>query len=212
MWSTYVPVPNKGDSPVTFSSMLLLAAAPCVAFSATPPPGPVSWVLDWFRNSDLVAAKHAEHIASESPVHMLQGTAFAAASEAQKLAFARGQAGAAVAQLVRWEQEYLGEWKAAKIIEAAGAHDAAEARQALTRLVDHPKNQDGSEESVVVLFSFSDCPWCVAAKALLEEAHISTTVYELDDMGREGKILRAALARATGKSHPFGFGICHIPI
>ena len=50
-----------------------------------------------------------------------------------------------------------------------------------------------------------------AAKALLEEAHISTTVYELDDMGREGKILRAALARATGKSHPFGFGICHIP-
>jgi len=56
----------------------------------------------------------------------------------------------------------------------------------------------------VVVFSFSDCPWCVAAKATLEGCALTGTaepaVYEIDEMGREGKVLRAALAEATGRT------------
>ena len=97
-----------------------------------------------------------------------------------------------------------------------------------------------------MVFSFSDCPWCVAAKATLggcegkgaagacpsppvsftaplphrcapiptgitarryssqstDTIHTGTdlAVYEIDEMGREGKVIRAALAETTGRT------------
>ena len=53
-----------------------------------------------------------------------------------------------------------------------------------------------------MLFSFVDCPWCVAARSLLDERQLSerTRVVELEDLGRRGKALRAALALATGRT------------
>lgn len=75
----------------------------------------------------------------------------------------------------------------------------------------------------VVVFSFSDCPWCVAAKALLaeyglqkvlrqetagtdtnavgdENGQVQLALHEIDKMGKRGKRIRAALATVTGRT------------
>ena len=56
-----------------------------------------------------------------------------------------------------------------------------------------------------MLFSFRDCPWCLLAKERL--AGLATVlpaaearVVELEERGREGKELRAAVALATGRT------------
>merc|ERR1712066_711306 len=54
------------------------------------------------------------------------------------------------------------------------------------------------------MFSFVDCPWCLAAKRLLQEDlaldNHELLVLELEDLGRRGKHLRAALALTTGRT------------
>lgn len=48
------------------------------------------------------------------------------------------------------------------------------------------------------MFSFSTCPFCVRAKALLDELGAEYEVLELNQMGPEGMQLRAELAEARG--------------
>lgn len=61
----------------------------------------------------------------------------------------------------------------------------------------------------VTLFSFVDCPWCLLAKQLLQEEEYQSLlldnndtlqIIELEDLGREGKFLRASIALATGRT------------
>eukprot|EP00747_Dinoflagellata_sp_TGD_P163486 gnl/TRDRNA2_/TRDRNA2_182190_c0_seq1.p1 gnl/TRDRNA2_/TRDRNA2_182190_c0~~gnl/TRDRNA2_/TRDRNA2_182190_c0_seq1.p1 ORF type:complete len:352 (+),score=33.49 gnl/TRDRNA2_/TRDRNA2_182190_c0_seq1:70-1125(+) len=151
--------------------------------------------LEWFKTSPIVAKLHAQHVASDSVFHMMKATPLVGASDDMKLDFANGPAGKAVADFMRAEQRYLGEWKAERIVEAAGPGFDAEAMRAkLVQLVSsHP----------VVIFSFTDCPWCLQAKQVLGEMNLSpgsVHVVELEDLGREGKALRAALALATGRT------------
>ena len=51
----------------------------------------------------------------------------------------------------------------------------------------------------VVVFSFTDCPWCVAAKKLLAE-YDSVRDIDLEPLGPRGKTLRAAIALETGRT------------
>jgi len=137
-----------------------------------------------------------EHIESEQVVHMMKGTAFASAPDELKLKFVGEAVGRFVADLMQMEQQLLGDWKVQKIVEAAGPDfDAATARRELMEL---------ASERPVVLFSFVDCPWCLAAKQLLlEELHLDESrlrIHELEDLGRQGKRLRGALALATGRT------------
>jgi hypothetical protein len=47
----------------------------------------------------------------------------------------------------------------------------------------------------VVVFSWSGCPFCKKAKALLSDLGVQYTAVELDTLGSEGKALRAELAK-----------------
>ena len=160
----------------------------------TPPPWLKSKLLTFFQTSDAVAAKHAEHIASDTVQHFMKGTPFASAPDALKLDFVNGAAGQVVAAWMKWEQESLADWKIEKVVEAAGPDFDAAAAEAELRAL--------ASSADVVLFSFVDCPWCVAARSLLDERRLTerTRVVELEDLGRRGKALRAALALATGRT------------
>ena len=157
--------------------------------------------FDWFKTSENIAAMHQKHIESETVVHMMKGTPFATAPDTAKLDFARSTVGAAVVSFMQLEQQYIGDWKVQRIVEAAGADfDAAGARLALS---------DHIASAPVVIFSFVDCPWCLLAKeALLDELSLAQgetsgdllRVIELEDLGRMGKSLRAAIALATGRT------------
>ena len=101
----------------------------------TPPPWLKSKLLTFFQTSDAVAAKHAEHIASDTVQHFMKGTPFASAPDALKLDFVNGAAGQAVAAWMKWEQESLADWKIEKVVEAAGPDfDAAAAEAELRAL------------------------------------------------------------------------------
>jgi glutaredoxin 3 len=50
------------------------------------------------------------------------------------------------------------------------------------------------------MFSFSGCPFCKSAKKLLDAEGAKYTAVELDQMGLEGKALRAELGRRTGRT------------
>ena len=96
-----------------------------------------------------------------------------------------------VARIVKEEGEYLADWKVAKIVEAAGpAFDAEKAREDLRK---------EAMKADVVVFSFTDCPWCVAAKKLLAE-YDSVRDVDLEPLGPRGKTLRAAIALETGRT------------
>jgi glutaredoxin len=57
-------------------------------------------------------------------------------------------------------------------------------------------------QATIVLYSFEDCPWCLAAKQLLEEHHGDTTllVVELKSLNQLGKAMRAEPALWTGRT------------
>ena len=176
----------------------LIAVALC---ACAPPAGSalVPQLLEWFKNSAFVARKHAAHRESDTVVHMFKGSAFAAAStDAQKLQFASSWAGQGVAELMRQEQALLGDWKVAQILDAAGLD--ADALHAARADLDELRRS-----APVVVFSFEDCPWCVAARSLLVgtlglRTPDVVSVVELEPLGRRGKALRAALALATGRT------------
>ena len=148
-------------------------------------------LLDWFRESDLVEKEHAKHVASPTVSHLLKGTPLVKAADDNKLVFASSYLGRLVARVVKEEGEYLSEWKVAKIVEAAGpAFDEAAAREDL---------RAEAMKAEVVVFSFTDCPWCVAAKRLLA-AYDSVLDIDLEPLGPRGKTLRAAIALETGRT------------
>ena len=160
---------------------------------------PAKLFFNWFKSSEAVAAIHRKHVQGDTVQHMLKSTPFAAAPDELKLQFARGPAGAAVSEFMRLEQQYIGDWKLERIVEAAGTDfDPIAARDLLVA---------EATTAPVVMFSFVDCPWCLLAKGALR-AQISIAgapedalrVVELEELGREGKRLRAALAIATGRT------------
>jgi glutaredoxin 3 len=55
------------------------------------------------------------------------------------------------------------------------------------------------KEDAVVVFSWTTCPFCVKAKALLTETGAKFTAIELDKMP-EGKALRVELAKLTNRT------------
>ena len=71
-----------------------------------------------FANSDAVRRKHAAHVEGDTAVHLMQGTPFARATDAQKLRLVDSPAGGAVAALMELERKRLGDWKLSKIVEA----------------------------------------------------------------------------------------------
>ena len=174
------------------------ASAGALVLLCAPAGALVPQLLDWFKNSEFVARKHAEHRQSESVVHMMKGTVLAAAPDDKKLEFADSWAGRGVAEFMRQEQVLLGDWKVSQILDAAGLDaDALDAARA--------DLDDLRRSAPVVVFSFEDCPWCVAARTLLTVTLGLPTpdvvnVIELEPLGRRGKALRAALALATGRT------------
>ena len=154
-------------------------------------------VLDWMKNSKLIDEKHAEHRASQSVTHLFKGTPLVDLPPEWKLKFVSSWAGRLVESVMKEEQSYLGDWKIDKIMDAAGPYNS--------RIVSERISEEISSHPVVV-YSFVDCPWCVAAKELLlrtqpykKYAHL-TKVVELEDLGVEGKYVRAELAKLTGRT------------
>ena len=156
----------------------------------------------WFASSEGMAKLHQEHVDSPIVRHMIKGSVLASAPDDAKLDFARSSAGAAVADFMRLEQQHIGQWKIERIVEAAGpSFDAPSARAQLM--------SEGISSKVVV-YSFVDCPWCLLAKErLMAVAQADSvpwlttddvSVIELEDLGQDGKSLRAALALTTGRT------------
>lgn len=157
--------------------------------------------FDWFTKSAGVNDLHREHVKSDTVQHMMKSVPWlAGAPDENKLQFARGSAGEAVSEFMRLEQRYIGDWKVERIVEAAGPEfDASSMRKSLL---------DTVSSSPVVVFSFVDCPWCLLAKERLRamEGNAqflpkgSVRVVELEELGREGKAIRAAIALATRRT------------
>ena len=207
---------------------ILLVEGSCFSL---PPKKPISledavWsqVLNWFKNSEMAASKHAEHVAGDGVQHMMKGTLFAKAPDSLKLKFVNDGAGRLMSEFMRREQAELGEWKVEKIVEAAGP--SFDRRAGLQEL------RETARSAPVVVLSFVDCewrrrveptarqstrlthlsvltwlcagPWCLAAKTLLlDELALppeAVRVVELEELGRQGKALRAAAALATGRT------------
>ena len=85
----------------------------------------------------------------------------------------------------------LANGKAALAKLQAGDYDADATRKAVdTYIAGNP----------VFMFSFSSCPFCKKAKKILDDAGAKYTAIELDQMGAEGKALRAELAERTGRT------------
>ena len=138
-------------------------------------------VLDWFKNSEMAAKRHQEHVNGDGVTHMMKGTPFVNAPDALKLRFVNDGAGRLVSEFMRREQRELGQWKVEKIIEAAGPEfDRRAAMKELKEL---------ARSAPVVVLSFVDCPWCLAAKTLLlDELELppdSVRVVELEVAGRK---------------------------
>ncbi len=76
----------------------------------------------------------------------------------------------------------------------------------------------GATRLQVVVFSWTACPFCKKAKALLRDLGADFTAVELDQMGSEGSALRCELARVraecTGlqsQRQPDGEGVKRLP-
>eukprot|EP00899_Mesostigma_viride_P008561 jgi/Mesvir1/17706/Mv18988-RA.1 len=77
----------------------------------------------------------------------------------------------------------------------AGAQAGGYDKQNVQTLID--KHIQGSP---VMVFSWSRCPFCIKAKNILNELGAKYTALELDEMGEEGKAIRAQLAVMTGRT------------
>jgi len=156
-------------------------------------------LLNWFKNSDVVAELHAKHVASPEARHMMKDTPLVTASDESKREFASGPIGDMVSKAMAAEQELLGDWKVQKIVEAAAGDgrdfDEEASHAALLELVQNSK---------ITLFSFVDCPWCLLAKDLLHKYYngddVTLQVIELEELGWRGKEVRAAIALSTGRT------------
>ncbi|KAL9178315.1 hypothetical protein ACHAXT_001743 [Thalassiosira profunda] len=174
-----------------------------VLAAALAPPLAAGWSLEgalvnWAKSSKLLADLHAQHVAAPQAQHMMKATPLVDAPDDAKMDFANGFAGKMVATMMEKEQMLLGDWKLEKIVEAAGTDFDGAAH--------HKKLVEVLEAAPVALFSFVDCPWCLLAKQLLKEVYGlehgdgTLQVIELEELGPEGKRLRAAIALASGRT------------
>jgi len=170
--------------------------------SATTTTQVIRYFLDQMQQSAFIDQKHAEHCASTTVTHLFKDTPLLADSpDEYKLKFVDSWAGNALAAVMAEEQAHLGDWKIQKIREAAGDYDESAVRQ---EMEDHASNHQ------ILMYSFVDCPWCVAAKALLlqnigeQDLFLSSgcqiNIIELEPLGRKGKAIRAELAKFTGRT------------
>jgi glutaredoxin len=187
---------------------LLIAACLCNCVHPYSPPSTIETkFLQWFKNSDLVAKLHAEHIASPQVQHMMKSTQLVKAPDHDKVRFAESFMGRLVSDAMAKEQQMLGKWKVQKIIEAAtpgtGVFEVEAGHEYLLEVIG---------KAPVTLISFVDCPWCLLAKKLLQEEPYRLDrnfdddsdkilqIVELEDLGWKGKELRASIALATGRT------------
>ena len=84
----------------------------------------------------------------------------------------------------------LSNGKKALAIAMAGDYDEVAVKQTI-------ESQTSQEK--VLMYSFSGCPFCKKAKAVLDNVGAKYTVYELDQMP-DGKAYRAELAKMTGRT------------
>ena len=91
------------------------------------------------------------------------------------------------------EQDCLGDWKIEKIIDAAGNYDSQSINSEIQDLI-------GS--APIVVYSFVDCPWCIAAQSLLQSEYsdVEVTYVELETLNRRGKAIRSELAKLTRRT------------
>jgi glutaredoxin len=161
-------------------------------------------VLDQLKDSPFIEEKHQEHIQNPGVTHLFKGTPMAAMSKELKLQFVESWTGKALAAIMQEEQAYLGDWKIQKIIEAAAP--AAYNVEDINREIDTTVSS-----YAIVVYSFIDCPWCLAAKDLLQEHDNSSDssnssrtnnvlAVELESLGAKGKAVRAELAKRTGRT------------
>lgn len=170
-------------------------------FPLTPTRKMIRFVLDLLRESEFILQKHKEHVESESVTHLFKGSPFPAAPAELKLQFVESWAGRALSNIIREEGIYLKTWKIDRIIEAAGNDfDEATVRAKWGPEVLWKSGND------VVVYSFEDCPWCIAAVTLLQslrivkEGNTKIKIVELETLGPVGKQLRAILAKETGRT------------
>jgi len=160
-------------------------------------------VLDMLRESEFIREKHKEHVESDGVTHLFKGTPFAAASNELKLRFVNSWAGNSLSAIVREEGIYLQTWKIDKIREAAGDFEDSSVRAIWGPEVLSDIDEGGSD---VVVYSFEDCPWCIAAVDLLQSipsyqsGKTKIRVVELEKLGLVGKQVRAILAEETGRT------------
>lgn len=154
--------------------------------------------MNWVKSSSLFSELHQKHVASDTVQHMMKSTSLVDAPDEAKVRFANGPFGKMVADAMASEQKLLGDWKLGKIVEAAGdEYDEDDAHNDLLDVLDR---------APVTIFSFVDCPWCLLAKKLFEDEYSLSNgdgtlqIIELEDLGRDGKKLRAAIALATGRT------------
>lgn len=176
------------------------------------------WILDNLKDSTLFRETHQQHIHSNTVMHLFQSTPLAKLDNALKLQFVQSTAGRFVERVMREEQEYLSEWKVQQIVQAAGDYNATQIRNLM---------QEHQTWAPIVVYSFVDCPWCVATQDLLERyygtkdymgdddgddvaspvsatstAPISPlfTMIELEPLAHQGKAIRAEIALQTQRT------------
>eukprot|EP00985_Skeletonema_marinoi_P021958 scaffold13732_cov86-Skeletonema_marinoi.AAC.2 len=152
--------------------------------------------LNAIKSSSLLTDLHQQHIASPTVSHMMKSTPLVDAPDEAKLEFATSFMGRLVANIMAKEQELLGDWKIDKIVEAAGNEfDEEKSHENLMRIL---LNGYDSNDSI-------NCPWCLLAKQLLQEEYQldndTLQIIELEDLGQEGKHLRASISLATGRTN-----------
>ena len=195
--------------------LLLLATTMCTIANAW---SLQATFLNAIKSSSLLTDLHQQHIASPTVSHMMKSTPLVDAPDEAKLEFATSFMGRLVANIMAKEQELLGDWKIDKIVEAAGNEfDEEKSHENLMRILlngydssDSISSGDSSglgshrSPTKVTLFSFVDCPWCLLAKQLLQEEYQlnndTLQIIELEDLGQEGKHLRASISLATGRT------------
>eukprot|EP00984_Skeletonema_dohrnii_P022425 scaffold11553_cov82-Skeletonema_dohrnii-CCMP3373.AAC.1 len=153
--------------------------------------------LNAIKSSSLLTDLHQQHIASPTVSHMMKSTPLVDAPDEAKLEFATSFMGRLVANIMAKEQELLGDWKIDKIVEAAGnGFDEEKSHENLMRIL--LNGYDGGSNNV------GNCPWCLLAKQLLLEEYQlendTLQIIELENLGQEGKHLRASISLATGRT------------
>ena len=127
-------------------------------------------------------------------MHLFKGTPLVDMPDEYKLQFVNSWAGQFVEAVMKEEQDYLGDWKISKIIDAGGTQDEVEVRETVSGQI---------FSNIIVMYSFVDCPWCIAAKNAIRDQYGGSeclTVIDLEPLGRYGKAIRAELAKQTGRT------------